>query len=208
MRNIKAIVFDYGGVISFPPSDTVMEEIAALAGIKPEIFKQLYSKHRKDYDRGKFPVSIFYKNILDESNIKVDKEIINKMGRLDHNSWKEINPETIKLMQDIKNAGFILGILSNMPFDFLEYLCGVSSVYRLPHIAIYSCEAGCIKPEEAIYRLLLSKIKCRAEELVFFDDVKENVDKALEIGIKARLWEDCQKAHKCLEELNIRLQGA
>ena len=205
MHKIKAIVFDYGGVISFPPSDTTMKEIAALAGIKPEILKPLYTKHRRDYDSGKFPVSVFYKNILDELNIKADEEKIKEMGRIDHDGWKQLNPETVKLMEEIKKAGFILGILSNMPHDFLDYLRGVSSVYNLPHVAIYSCEAGCIKPDKAIYQLLISKIKCMAEELVFFDDVKENVDKALEVGINAKLWDNCEKARRDLAELNVKL---
>ena len=205
MHKIKAIVFDYGGVICFPPSGTVMDEIAALAGIRPEIFKPLYTKQRRDYDRGKFSVSVFYKNILAELNIKLDEEKIMEMSRLDHDSWKKINPAAVRLMEEIKKAGFILGILSNMPHDFLEYLRGVSLVYDLPHAAIYSCEAGCIKPEAAIYELLLSKLKCRAGELVFFDDVKENVDKALETGIEARLWENCEKARKDLTELGVVL---
>jgi putative hydrolase of the HAD superfamily len=204
-QKIKAIIFDYGKVICLPPDDGVMDEIAALAGVSRERFEPLYLKHRGDYDRGKFAVFDFYRNVISELNIKMDEEKISKMGALDLNSWKRINPETIKLMEEIKKAGFILGILSNMPFDFLEYCRKNIPVIRLPDVGIFSCEIGLIKPEKAIYQKLLSTIGCRAEELVFFDDVPENVNKALELGIEARVWQDSNKARQDLVELSIQL---
>jgi putative hydrolase of the HAD superfamily len=205
MQKIKAIVFDYGKVISHPPAQGVMDEIAALAGISRELFEPLYHKFRGDYDRGKSAVTGFYRNILNELNIKANDETISKMGELDLNSWKQINPGTVKLMEEIKQAGFLLGILSNMPFDFLKYARENFPVIGLPHVGIFSCEIGLIKPEKAIYEKLLSAMSCQGSELVFFDDVPENVEKALELGIKARIWQDCDKARQDLFDLGIRI---
>jgi putative hydrolase of the HAD superfamily len=92
-----------------------------------------------------------------------------------------------------------------MPTAFLEYGRMNIPVFKFPHFGVYSCEQGCIKPEAAIYLKTLALAGCQAEELVFFDDVPENVDKALELGIKARLWKDCDKARNDLAELGLSL---
>ena len=205
MKQIKAVVFDFGKVISFPPDHSVMEEIAALAGIKWEKIEPLYWKYRRDYDRGRFAVSGFFQNIFNELDHKIDKETLLKIGELDLNSWKKINPGTVELMAEIKKAGFLLGILSNMPFDYLEFARRNFPVMNLPHAGIFSCELGFIKPEEGIYLKLLSAIGCRAEELVFFDDVPENVEKALELGMEARIWQDCSIARQDLADLGLYL---
>ena len=204
--NIKAIVFDYGKVICFPPADEVMDEIADLAGIEWKVIEPIYRKLRGEYDRGTFALAAdFYRKILLELDCKADDETLKKMGKLDLDSWKEINPATVKLMEDIKKAGYKLGILSNMPFDFLDFIRNNISVINLPHAALFSCELGIIKPEKAIYQKLISVMDCRPQELVFFDDVLENVEKAKELGVEARLWLDCEKARLDLADLGVKL---
>ena len=210
MRAIKAVVFDYGKVICDPPPDGVMNEIASLAGVNRDIFEPLYKKHRGEYDRGKINVSGFYRIILEELannygfNCKIDEDKLSKMGELDMNSWKNINSQTVKLMEDIKKSGLILGILSNMPFDFLSYLRKNTGICSLPHVGIFSCESGFIKPEKAIYKKLIAAVGCMADELVFFDDVPENIEKALELGIVARIWQGSDRARRDLAGMGIR----
>ena len=202
MCKLKAVVFDYGKVISFPPDKGAWDEIAALAGLKWEDMEFPYKKHRGDFDRGRLNSSGFYRAILDDLNCKIDEKILKQMGELDLKSWININPETVRLMEDVKNAGLILAVLSNMPSDFLKFVRTIP-VLSLPHVGIYSCETGSIKPEEAIYLKLLSETGCRSEELVFFDDVPENVSKALDLGIEARIWQDCEKARRDLYDLGL-----
>jgi putative hydrolase of the HAD superfamily len=203
--SIKAIAFDYGKVICFPPDDSVMDEISNLAGVERSLLESKYRKFRDDFDRGRLLLSGFYRKILEELGRETNEEILIKMGELDINSWKNINPETVRLMEDVKKAGLVLGILSNMPIEFLSFARKNFPVFSLPHIGIYSCEEGYVKPEPAIYLRLLAAAGCRAEELVFFDDVPENVDKAIDLGIEARLWQDCGKARLDLAELGLLL---
>jgi putative hydrolase of the HAD superfamily len=202
---IKAVIFDYGKVICFPPDDSVMDEICALGVVERALLDSKYWKYRGDFDLGKLTVFGFYRNILEELGREIDEDKLTRMGELDNNSWKNINPGTVRLMEDVKKAGLVLGILSNMPTAFLEYARVNIPVFSLPHFGIYSCEVGCMKPEAAIYLKTIAAAGCRAEELVFFDDVPENVDKALELGINARLWQDCDKARSDLTELGLRL---
>ena len=112
MKEIKAVVFDYGKVISFPPADGVMDEIAALAGLKWELLEPLYRKFRGEYDRGKLTASGFYRLILEQLEVSIDEKNLKKMGELDIDSWKRINLETVKLMEEVKKAGRVATTLS------------------------------------------------------------------------------------------------
>ena len=203
--NIKAVVFDYGKVICFPPEDSTGAELAAIAQVEQEKLDAMRWKYRDDYDRGLIDGIEYYGRILKKLGKAADAERDKKLDEIDGDSWKRINPGTVKLMEDVKKAGCLLGILSNMPFGFLEWARKSLPVFSLPHAGIFSCEAGFIKPEKAIYKKLLSELKCCGEEVVFFDDIPINVEKARELGINAFLWEDPEKARLELNGLGVKL---
>jgi putative hydrolase of the HAD superfamily len=202
---IKAVAFDYGNVISFPPDHGVMDEIAALAGAKREDLEQAVWKLRCDYDRGTVNGAEYYARVAGDIGVTIDKDTAKKMAVIDMFSWKRVNPATVILMEEIKKAGYTLGILSNMPFDFLEYARKNLPVFSLPQVGIFSCEVNVIKPEEAIYRKLVSALGCRSDEAVFFDDIQANVDKARELKINAFLWKDAENARRELAGLGVNL---
>ena len=202
---IKAVIFDYGKVISFPPKDSVMEELANISLIESSILEKLILKHRGEFDRGTFSATEYYKTILCEADVSFDDERIEKMADIDIKSWTSINPETVIFMEEIKNAGYLLGILSNMPHDFLNLHRNTFPIFKLTHINIFSCEIGFIKPEKEIYEILLEKLLCKAEETIFFDDIQINIDKAKEIGIRAFLWEGVDKARSDLKSEGLSI---
>jgi putative hydrolase of the HAD superfamily len=108
-------------------------------------------------------------------------------------------------MEDVKAAGYTLGILSNMPHDFLAFARENFSVFSLPDVSLFSCEAKLIKPEAAIYRKLLSLLTCNPGEVVFFDDTQNNIDSAAGLGIHAFLWQDPETARRDLSGLGVTL---
>ena len=55
-----------------------------------------------------------------------------------------------------------------------------------------------LKPDPAIFRHAIEKFNLLAEETVFLDDVKANVDGASSIGMKARLF---TTPGRCVEDL-------
>jgi putative hydrolase of the HAD superfamily len=200
---IKAVVFDYGKVISFAPDHGVMDELAAMAGVRREDLEPAVWKLRGEYDRGTLDGPAYFRSVADSLGISIDTETAKKMAAVDMSSWKRVNPGTVKLMEEIKKAGYTLGILSNMPFDFLEYARKNLPVFSLPHAGVFSCEVKAVKPEEAIYRRLVSALGCRNNETVFFDDIRDNVDKARELNINAFLWKDVGQARRELAGLGV-----
>ncbi|AEF82632.1 HAD family hydrolase [Leadbettera azotonutricia] len=200
---VKAVVFDYGKVISFAPDHGVMDEIAAMAGVKREILEPVVWKMRGEYDRGTCSGPQYYGKVLQSLGVNADETTLNKINEIDMHSWKRINPGTLKLMEDLKKAGYKIAILSNMPYDFLSWAREAIPVFSLPHVGIFSCEVKAIKPEEAIYRKLLSELGCKSGETVFFDDILVNVEKAKELKINAFLWQNPEIAKIQLAGLGV-----
>jgi len=121
--------------------------------------------------------------------------------RRDCASWSRINPETEKLMADLRAAGFKIGILSNIVKPFLAFALDEIPVFKVPDAAVFSCEVDAVKPEEKIYRILCEALGCAADEIVFFDDTVANVEGAEKFGIHAFHWRDADDARKQLSVL-------
>ena len=203
--SIKAIIFDYGNVISLPQDPQVLDELAKKAGADRLLFESLLWSTRKEYDRGTISVQEYYKNLFSRLAVTVDDKTMDEMITMDLESWKNINTGTTALMDDVKRAGYILGILSNIPHDFLSWARKSVPVFTLAQVGLFSCEVGLIKPEPEIYQALISRCGIEAEELVFFDDNPDNIRSAASMGIHAFLWKSPEDARRELLSLGVGL---
>ena len=207
--NIKAVVFDYGQVISLPQDPTAIDRMAGMAGVERGKFVSALMPLRNEYDRGTVSPREYYRKVLAKLSVDIDMNVIDKMIETDSDSWKNINNETVALMEEVKKAGYILGILSNMPHDFLVWARNTLPVFSLPQVGLFSCEVNLVKPEEAIYKKLLSMLYAEGiasgSEVVFFDDVAENIKAAESLGINAFLWKDAESARRELLTLGVSL---
>jgi putative hydrolase of the HAD superfamily len=202
---IKAAVFDYGKVISFPPGDKARAEIAALGGIALSVLDELDSRYRGEHDRGVLSGVDFYKTILTNAGKDGDEAVAGRMFEADLQSWTCINPATVRLMEDLKAAGLKLGILSNMPHEFLAMARKQFPVFKIPDAGIFSCETGFIKPEDGIYEALFAALGCSPYEIVFVDDMRPNVEAARILGMNAFVWKDADAARELFIKLEIPL---
>ena len=97
-------------------------------------------------------------------------------------SRQETIAPTATLIKDLKRAGYRLFVLSNMSRDFIDFL-RQQEVYANFEGDVVSCEVGIVKPMSQIYDILLEKFSLDAEETIFIDDRRENVDAAAAKGI-------------------------
>ena len=199
--DIKAVVFDYGGVIAFFQDNKSMEDMAKLAGIDPVLMKRIYWENRSSYDRGLVNGCEFFKNILSGIGIFPDSDLLQLLVSCDIKSWSHVNPKTEELILELKNSGIKLAVLSNLIKEFLEQVIETLPVFKHFDVLVFSCEVNVVKPEEEIYRILLSQLGCKADEVLFFDDLEANVKAANDLGIQAFLWNNAEEARKKLEEL-------
>jgi putative hydrolase of the HAD superfamily len=201
IMSIKGVVFDYGRVISNDQPKDTMKKMAALAGIDVNRFESLLWKNRAEFDRGSIRGKEYYRSLLKTADVNLDDDSLQKMLEIDINSWRSVNPETFKFIEDLKALGMKIAILSNMPHDFLDMKFHCLDVFTLPDIFVFSCHTGWIKPEKEIYTILIDKCGLLPEELVFFDDIQINIDGALAAGMHGFLWTSAEQGRRDLASL-------
>ena len=197
--NIKAVVFDYGGVICFPPSQENLAELEKLTGLDQKTLWELNRKNRGEWDRGTFNGIDYYRHILSGAGIFPDDNSLEEITLTDMEGWKRINSETVQLMHDLKAAGLTIGICSNMPNDFYSWAKDELPVFMVSHVNVISCSCNIIKPEIGIFELLQKQINFEFGEIVFFDDFADNVAAARGLGMKSFIWEGADAARKMIE---------
>ena len=69
---MKAVVFDFGKVICFPPPAENREALRALTGLSAGILAELDRKHRGEYDRGLYNGAAYYRILLGDAGIFPD----------------------------------------------------------------------------------------------------------------------------------------
>jgi putative hydrolase of the HAD superfamily len=164
--------------------------------------------YRNDYDRGSLRGREYYQKVMREAGVpgtgtRDFDALADRIALLDVHSWTGINGETEALIGDVRKGGCKTGVLSNMPHDFLEIETDARRVFDVCDVCIFSCHYNLIKPEREIYQLLIDRLECAPNEIVFFDDMPVNVEGARESGITAYLWKDAETARAILKAAGV-----
>lgn len=202
---IKAVVFDYGNVLSLPQDEMSVGLLASIAEVDEEKMKKIIWEKRGEYDRGNVSGVDYYRTLLAEEGGTQDEGSLNALVRADLESWANLNEETVAMAEAIQSSGIKLGILSNMPHEFLALARKRFPVFKAADAGIFSCELGINKPEKGIYEALLKALSIDAGDVVFFDDIQANVDAAKAMGIQSFLWKDPASAKAELNKLGLSL---
>jgi predicted thioesterase len=134
--------------------------------------------------------------------------LMEKIAYIDMVNWQYMQDDVVAWTRFIKTLGFKLGILSNIPTEFLTYFEKNIPPFNDADYACFSCRVKLIKPERAIYENVLSGLGVeKPEEAVFFDDIEENIEAANALGIHGILWTGLQKARADLQALLSKENG-
>ena len=179
--------------------------LATIAGVDEATMNDVVWKTRSAYDQGAVSGAEYYKGALSTVGVTLDEGTLAALVRTDLESWANLNPESVQLAEDAKKAGLKIGILSNMPHDFLALARKRFPIFKSMDAGIFSCEVSVNKPEKAIYEALIAALGLSASEIVFFDDIEANVAGAKAVGIEGRLWQGAAKARADLAALGVGL---
>jgi putative hydrolase of the HAD superfamily len=96
-------------------------------------------------------------------------------------------PDAAPTLAELREAGFRLAAVSNWDCSLRSVLAEVGLAAALDAVVV-SAEAGAAKPDPAIYRAALGKIRCRSEEALFVgDSLETDVAGAEAAGVRALL---------------------
>lgn len=101
-------------------------------------------------------------------------------------------------VKELKAKGYGVYYLSN--YSWPAYRDCEEELAFIPYMdgGILSYREKVIKPEAAIYNLLMDRYGLKAEECVFLDDTEKNINGALAVGMKGIVFKNKEQA---IEEL-------
>ena len=203
-KNVKAVVFDFGGVIELYGEGDFRREIADCLGVSYQDFLTTYFQHNHLANVKNFTwenmilkvVSVFNKGKEKEDKVK---EIV-RLKELDRN----LNTELLSFFPKLKKLGLKTGIFSNSNSILRERLKEYG-LLKLANVIVISGEIGYQKPHKEAFQVLFEKLKLRPEEVVFIDDTTRSLEKADEIGYIPILFKNNEQLKADLRSMGINL---
>lgn len=184
MKTIKAIIFDFGGVIAHFNNPEKVKKMSDQFGVSPEKFEPVYFKYRSPYDRGDRSCEEYWQLIGSDFGVDVDNKMAKELYELDLDRWSRFDEKMTSFIKESHRQMEKIAILSNMPDRFWYDLVDRYDWASLFHGVTISGIINVSKPEEAIYRHSLDQLGFDTEECLFIDDLEHNIKGAQKCGIQ------------------------
>ena len=182
---LRGVVFDYGMVLTGLPDQEAHKAMVRLTRLTAKSFEQLYWADRHAYDEGKLSGVTFWQKFAQDNGLALSPADLEELNRLDARMWTSQNPAMVAWQGRLKQRGLRTAILSNMGDSVLE---NIEREFKWIHnfdVLVWSYQLGIAKPDPAIYLHTLDRLGTRAEETLFIDDKRVNIDAARTLGMMA-----------------------
>jgi putative hydrolase of the HAD superfamily len=181
----KAVVLDWGGVLTLLPAPDDLARLGAACGLSVDALATAWLAPRDDYDRGALTAADYWRRVGLADETRIDDVLA-----ADAHCWARPNLAVADWLRRLKEAGFATGLLSNVPREQWALLrAGYERWLAYCDCLTLSFEVGCAKPEETIYRHCVEGLRLEPHEILFVDDRPENVEAAAAFGLEAILYE-------------------
>lgn len=190
---IKAIIFDYYGVLTTDQYLTWLKH-------NPQIMRRHAHEIEilsKAQDVGLAP-DVFFKRLGAIAQLPAEEV----RGGFDERV--DMNIELIKYIECLRRDGFKTAILSNSPMRLYDDVAEHQLTSLFDEV-LCSEDAGIVKPDPAIFSMMLKRLEVTAEEAIFIDDRAYNVRGAEAIGMKGILYTDFESLESDLARNGVNV---
>ena len=193
LKKKKLILFDLGGVIINLDWDLSFNAVSKLFKVEKDELISMIQSHPLflDLEVGKISGSGFWRQMQIELGISFSFEDLSEAFNL---MLLDIPEERIQLIESLRAQGLMVACLSNtnqFHMDRFNEILGnsgsIKSINELMDFVFLSHEIGYKKPDALAFETVMRKTKTGVEDILFFDDLKENVEAGLKIGIESHL---------------------
>ncbi|CAD5211124.1 unnamed protein product [Bursaphelenchus okinawaensis] len=180
MSQIKAVIFDLGGVLYRFKDYKAFIGLLAKARSDAEVGKKVLG-----WERGEIS-SEAIRELLEEGIGTFPSDVKN----LEEAKFEEIMGTKFEKMWNfidkLKENNVKVAMLTNNGWwtDKRDRTTIASDVSKFD-VVVESCRVGLRKPDPKIYELMLNKLSLKPNECVFIDDLASNVEGASKLGINA-----------------------
>jgi len=200
--SIQAIIFDFGGVlINWDPH---------------KLFNKYFSNDRQAIDNFLTEINFSAWNLAQDEGYPFARgvtELSAQFPQYAHliraydKEWEEsitgVIPETVEILHKLKLAGYRLYGLTNWSAEKFSLVKHKYETFNLFEDIIVSGEVKLVKPDPAIFRLLLQKIHLQPEECLVVDDSLQNIEAAQKMGFATHHFMTAARLEAALQQLDV-----
>ena len=204
LSSIRAVILDYGDVISLPADPDVIRSMAQLFGLTENRFREIYGSFRLEYDRGSYSAVEYWQHIARAAGREVTADQIVELRRADVAMWARLNPDILLWAERLRAAGYKTAVLSNMHDDMVQHIRSNGDWAKRFDSLTLSSAIGMAKPDSDIFEYCLKSLGVSAEEALFIDDREINIEGALRAGISGVFAPSPEELRSMLEAIGFR----
>jgi putative hydrolase of the HAD superfamily len=201
---IRAVVSDFGGVLTTPLADsfTAYQRESGIAFEElGRALAQVAEKH------GEHPLFELEKGKITEAEFvaALEEELGRKLGSFRETYFAHLHPNErmIEYMRDLKGRGLQMALLTNNVREWEpHWRAKLPDIDEIFEVVVDSAFVGMRKPEPGIYELTLERLDgIAAGQCVFVDDIDANCEAAEALGMHAVRFTDNDQAIADIERV-------
>jgi putative hydrolase of the HAD superfamily len=185
---VRAVVFDFGGVLCFHPQAEQIAAAAKLLGISPAKFVEAFWKPRLEYDGGLIDSREYWSRMTGFAGVPFEEALLPELIRTEIDFWSHFDRRVLDWARTLRERGVKTSVLSNLPAPLGEALRSTQGFLDTFDHHVFSYELRVVKPDREIYECTLRTIGVTGPESLFLDDRENNVDGARVAGMQAELF--------------------
>jgi len=185
---VKAVLFDYGVVLSGPPDPTAWGQMLAITGLSEAEFGPAYWAPRHDYDRGFHTGMQYWRETGKHAGLELSERQVAKLIDADNELWTKVNQPMVDWALRLQAAGTPTGVLSNLGDALTEGVLARQAWLRGFDHLVWSHSLKLAKPDPEIYRIAAQGFGYEAANILFIDDRENNVAAGVAAGMHVILY--------------------
>jgi epoxide hydrolase-like predicted phosphatase len=180
---IKAVIFDFGRVISAPKPASLFRGYENELGLRPGMLNRIMfaSDAWQEVLVGRKTSDDYWREIGPMLGLRSAEAIADFRRR--YHEDEAINRPVLEVIRRL-HGHYRLAVLSNSPAGLADWLADWGML-DLFDVVICSGDEGMVKPDPAIFRLVLERLGVRPREAVFIDDSSGHVEAGRALGLHA-----------------------
>jgi putative hydrolase of the HAD superfamily len=211
MARVRAIISDFGGVLTSPLAGAFAAfeaesgiPLAELGRAMAAVGLRRGANPLFDLETGRLSESEFLGELAAQLATQLEREVtLDGFGER-YFADLEPNQRLIEYMRELRARGYALAICTNNVREWEARWRAMLPVEEIFDTVVDSAFVGVRKPDARIYELTLERLGVEAGAALFIDDIEINCDAARGLGLRS-VWFRCTE--QAIEETEVALKG-
>jgi epoxide hydrolase-like predicted phosphatase len=196
---VKAIIFDWGGVLCEETALGLISYFSQALQVAPEPLVRAFRPFLPAFQKGEISEDALWRGMA--AALGIERVPQPSLWGAALRAIYAPKQEMFALASRLKEKGYLVGLLSNAEMAAMAFF--YEQGYAMFDAAVFSCAEGTRKPEQRIYEIALERLKVKAHETIFIDDRADFIAGAQRLGIHTILFKDHEQVRRKLADFAI-----